>query len=110
MRSRSPTRSLVPLASSMSLAPAQRENRAAKVSASLREIARPTGAEACRNPRELQEASGRVLAMQVVDRYAMADRRALQPFGMAQRARRVLIARFPVLAHRGPREFIVLGV
>jgi hypothetical protein len=52
----------------------------------------------------------RILAVQVVDRYAARDRGALQPFGMAKRAQSIFIARIPTLAHRGAGQFLISRV
>lgn len=48
--------------------------------------------------------------MQIVDGDAIADRRAFQPFGMAQGAQCVGIAGRPMFAHGNARKFMVLDV
>ncbi len=47
---------------------------------------------------------GRIFAVQVVQRYAPLQRRPPQPFGMAQRAQGVLIARNPNALAWRPRK------
>ena len=55
-------------------------------------------------------ASDFALAMHVVHDDSHAVFRHLDPVAMQQRARRVLVAAQPVLAHRGAGEFVVLGI